>query len=83
MQLAAQAAGQALQCGQVLDLQVVQRDVAVLHCAVVELTEEFLKDVVDADARQEVALLNFAVQRLWDETFVADGIKIERQMGIY
>lgn len=80
-QLAAQAAGQTLQCGQVLDLEVVQGDVAVLDCAAVEFTEEFLKDVVDADARQKVALLNVAVQWFWDETFVAGGIKIERFMN--
>lgn len=79
-QLAAQAAGQAFQCGQVLDLQVIRCDVAVPDCAAVEFAEEFLEDVVDADACQNVALLNFSVQRLWDKTLVAGCIKKEIQI---
>lgn len=61
-QFAAKSAGQALQCGQVLDLQVVWGDVAVLDCTAVEFTEKFLEDIVDADAGQKVALLNVAVE---------------------
>lgn len=80
--LTAHAADQTLQRGQVLDLQVVCRDVAVLYCATVEFSEEFLEHVVDADPCQNVTLLNVAVQRIWDETFVAgkwgeEGIKTE------
>lgn len=75
--LAAQTAGQPLQRGQVLDLQVVRGDVAVSHCALMEFTEELLEDVVDADACQETALLNAAVQRLGDESFVTGRTKEE------
>ena len=82
-QLTAQPTGEAFQRGQVLYLQVVWSDVAVLHCAAVEIIEEFLEDVVDADACQNVALLNVAVQRLWDKMLVAGGIRIEKQIGIY
>lgn len=74
-ELAAQTTGQPLQCGQVLDLQVVRRDVAVLDGATVEFSEEFLEDVVDADASQNVALLNAAVQWLWNKPLVAGGIE--------
>lgn len=68
--LTAQTAGQPLQCGQVLDLQVVRCDVAVPDGALVEFAQELLEDVVDADACHKTALLNAAVQRLGDETFV-------------
>lgn len=68
--LNAQTAGQPLQCGQILDLQVVRRDVAVPDGALMEFAQELLEDVVDADAGHETALLNAAVQRLGDETFV-------------
>lgn len=61
-QLSAQPCGEALQCGKVLDLQVIRRDVAVLHRALVELTEKFLKNVVNADSSQNVALFYVAVQ---------------------
>lgn len=71
--LTAQTAGQPLQRGQILDLQVVRGDVAVSHCALMEFTEELLEDVVDADACQKTALLNAAVQRLGDESFVTNG----------
>lgn len=74
-QLAAQAVGQALQCGQVFDLQIVRCDVAVCYCATVELAEELLEDIVDADSCQKVALLYVAVQWLWDEPFVAGGME--------
>lgn len=74
-QFAAQAAGQALQGGQVLDLQVVRCDVAVLHSAAVEFIQELLEDVVDADACQKVALLDVVVQGFRDKAFVADFIK--------
>lgn len=57
-----------------------RRDVAVLDCALSELVEEALKDVIDADACQKVALPNVAVQRLWDVSFVAGGIQIVRRM---
>lgn len=69
--LTAQSVGQPLQCGQILNLQVIRSDVAVLDGAVVELTEKFLEDIADADACEKTALLNTVVQRLWDETFVA------------
>lgn len=48
-------------------------DVAVFDCALVELAQEALKDVIDADACQKVALPDVAVQRLRDEMFVAGG----------
>lgn len=73
LRLAAQAPGQGLQRGQVLDLQIIQRNVAVLDGLAVELIKEVLEDVVDAHARQDVALLDGAVQLLWDEAFVAAG----------
>ena len=66
-----QAPGEAFQGGQVLDLQVVQRDVAVLHRATVELIQEVLEDVVDAEPGEDVALFNAPVQVLRDKTFVA------------
>lgn len=56
-----------------------RRDVAFLDCALIELAEEALKDVIDADACQKVALPNVVVQRLWDVSFVAGGIQISRQ----
>lgn len=68
--LAAQPSGQALQRGQVLDLQVVHGDVAVVEGAAVEVVEELLEDVVDANARQDVALFYVAVQGLGDEPFI-------------
>lgn len=68
--LAAQPLGEALQRGQVLDLQVVHGDVVVAECAPVEVVEELLEDVVDANARQDVALLNVAVQGFRDESFI-------------
>lgn len=68
--LAAQPSGEALQGGQVLDLQVVHGDFAVVERAPVEVVEELLEDVVDANARQDVALLNVAVQGLGDEPFI-------------
>lgn len=79
-ELAAQTTGQPLQCGQVLDLQVVRRDVAVLDGATVEFSEEFLEDIVDADASQNVALLNAAVQWLWNKPLVAGGIENKKRI---
>lgn len=58
-ELIAEGAGQPLQCGQVLDLQVVASDLALLDSVVIEFTEELLEHVVDTDACENVALLNF------------------------
>lgn len=49
---------QGLQGGQVLDLQVVCGDVAVLDGLAVELIEEVLEDVVDSNTGEEVALFD-------------------------
>lgn len=68
-------AGQALQRGQVLDLQVIGCDFAVFDGAVVEFIEKLLEHVVYANACQNVALLYLVVQRLWDVTFVTGRIK--------
>ena len=70
--LTAEVPGQALQRRQVLELQVIQWDVAVLHRTLLELLEELLEDAADAHARQQIALLDVAVQRLGDEALVTD-----------
>lgn len=72
-ELTAKATGQTLQRSQVLDLQVIGCNVALLNCPIVEVTEEFLEHVVDPDASQNVALFNVAVQGFWDEVFVTGG----------
>lgn len=82
-QFVPQAAGQTLQGGQVLNLQVVRCDVAVFDGAAVEFIKEFLEDIVDADACQDVALLDVAVQGFRDKAFVAERIKTKRQADIY
>lgn len=46
--LTAEVSGQRLQCGNVLDLQVLLADVVVLHRVVIELLQERLEDVGDA-----------------------------------
>lgn len=77
-ELTTKGAGQALQCGQVLDLQVICPDVALLDSVVIEFTEEFFEHVVDTDPCENVALLNFGVQALWDVLFVTGGIRTEK-----
>lgn len=76
----AQAPSQRLQCGEVFHLQVVQGDVTVPDGLAVELIKEVLKNVVDAHASQEAALLNGAVEALRNKTLVAErGRKEEEQ----
>lgn len=62
---------QRLESGQILDLQVIQTYIAVLDGLAIELVEKILEDVTDAYACEEVALLNGAVQTVWNEALVA------------
>lgn len=73
----AQAPCQRLQRGEVLHLQVVQGDVTVPDGLAVELVKEVLKNVADAHASQEAALLNGAVEALRNKTLVAERGKEE------
>lgn len=67
----AQTPCQRLQRGEVLHLQVIQSDVTVPDGLAVELIKEVLKNVADAHASQEAALLNGAVEALRNKTLVA------------
>lgn len=79
----AQAPRQRLQRGEVLHLQVVQSDVTVPDGLAVELIKEVLKNVADAHASQEAALLNGAVEALGNKALVAErGRKSSKRMNV-
>lgn len=72
--LAAEAFGQGLQRGQVLHLQVMRSHVAVLDGLALELVEEVLEDIVDADSGKDAALLDGFVQAFWNVLLIAEEV---------